>query len=263
MNGTDFSIIKYPRTQHLEGSRLQAGDEDLSQVPFSAILGKHIVIEEKIDGANTAISFNNEGELLLQNRGHYLYGGHRERHYNLFKSWANLHQDAFFDVLGCRYIMYGEWMYAKHTVFYDALPDYFMEFDIYDRERDIFLSTTERRKLTSLLPMVYSVPVLGEGVYKNKESVLALLGNSNYITENHIETLRKISERMDIDPERQISETDPSMLMEGLYIKIEENGAVTERVKFVRASFLQCVNESQSHWQHRPIVPNQVVKNYE
>ena len=68
---------------------------------------------------------------------------------------------------------------------------------------------------------------------------------------------------MDIDPERQISETDPSMLMEGLYIKIEENGAVTERVKFVRASFLQCVNESQSHWQHRPIVPNQVVKNYE
>ena len=263
MNGTDFSIIKYPRTQHLEGSRLQAGDEDLSQVPFSAILGKHIVIEEKIDGANTAISFNNEGELLLQNRGHYLYGGHRERHYNLFKSWANLHQDAFFDVLGCRYIMYGEWMYAKHTVFYDALPDYFMEFDIYDRERDIFLSTTERRKLTSLLPMVYSVPVLGEGVYKNKESVLALLGNSNYITENHIETLRKISERMDIDPERQISETDPSMLMEGLYIKIEENGAVAERVKFVRASFLQCVNESQSHWQHRPIVPNQVVKNYE
>ena len=263
MNGTDFSIIKYPRTQHLEGSRLQAGDEDLSQVPFSSILGKHIVIEEKIDGANTAISFNNEGELLLQNRGHYLYGGHRERHYNLFKSWANLHQDAFFDVLGCRYIMYGEWMYAKHTVFYDALPDYFMEFDIYDRERDIFLSTAERRKLTSLLPMVYSVPVLGEGVYKNKESVLALLGNSNYITENHIETLRKISERMDIDPERQISETDPSMLMEGLYIKIEENGAVTERVKFVRASFLQCVNESQSHWQHRPIVPNQVVKSYE
>lgn len=263
MNSTDFSIVKYPRTQHLEGSRLQAGDEDLSQVPFSAVLGKHIVIEEKIDGANTAISFNDEGELLLQNRGHYLYGGHRERHYNLFKSWANLHQDAFFDVLGCRYIMYGEWMYAKHTVFYDALPDYFMEFDIYDRERDIFLSTAERRKLTDLLPMIYSVPVLGEGVYRSKEDVLALLGNSNYITENHIETLREISERMDIDPERQIRETDPSMLMEGLYIKIEENGAVTERVKFVRASFLQCVNESQTHWQHRPIVPNQVIKNYE
>ena len=263
MATTDFSIIKYPRTQHLEGSRLQAGDEDLSQVSFSEILGKYIIIEEKIDGANTAISFNDDGDPLLQNRGHYLYGGHRERHYNLFKNWANLHQDAFFDILGCRYIMYGEWMYAKHTVFYDALPDYFMEFDIYDREKNVFLSTEERRKLTSQLPMIYSVPVLGQGIYKNKEAVLSLMGNSNYITEKHLDTLRTIAERMDIDPERQLRETDPSMLMEGLYIKIEENGTVTERVKFVRASFLQCVNESQTHWQHRPIVPNQVIKRYE
>ena len=259
----DYSIVKYPRTQHLEGSRLQVGDEDLSQVPFSCILGKHIVIEEKIDGANTAISFDDNGILLLQNRGHYLYGGHRERHYNLFKRWANLHRDMFFSVLGCQYIMYGEWMYAKHTVFYDALPDYFMEFDIYDRENDVFLSTHERRKLTALLPMVHSVPVLGEGIYQSKETVLAHLGNSHYITENHIQTLRLISERMGLDAERQCRETDPSRMMEGLYIKTEENGIVTERVKFVRASFLQCVNESQTHWQHRPIVPNQLVNPYE
>ena len=45
----DYSIIKYPRTQHLEGSRLQKGDEDLSQVPFSRIFGKNIVIEEKME----------------------------------------------------------------------------------------------------------------------------------------------------------------------------------------------------------------------
>ena len=42
-------ILKYPRTQHLQRSRLQAGDEDLSQIPFKEILGKNIVIEEKID----------------------------------------------------------------------------------------------------------------------------------------------------------------------------------------------------------------------
>ena len=259
----DYSIIKYPRTQHLEGSRLQAGDEDLTQVPFSEILGRHIVIEEKIDGANTALSFDSQGNLLLQNRGHYLYGGHRERHYNLFKNWANLHKDAFFDVLEDRYIMYGEWMYAKHTIFYDALPDYFMEFDIYDRTNDVFLSTDERKKLTCRLPMIYSVPVLAKGVFTKKEEVLSYLGNSNYITENHIETLRLISKQADVDVERQCRETDPSLTMEGLYIKAEENGIVTERVKYVRASFLQCVNESQTHWQHRPIIPNQLVKKYE
>lgn len=259
----DHSIIKYPRTQHLEGSRLQAGDEDLSQVPFSEILNKHIVIEEKIDGANTALSFDSQGNLLLQNRGHYLYGGHRERHYNLFKSWANLHKDAFFDLLEDRYIMYGEWMYAKHTIFYDALPDYFMEFDIYDRIRDVFLSTDERRKITCHLPMIYSVPVLAKGVFTKKDDVLSHLGNSNYITENHIETLRLISKQLEIDAERQCRETDPSRTMEGLYIKVEENGIVTDRAKFVRASFLQCVSESKTHWQHRPIVPNQLVKKYE
>ena len=96
----DYSIIKYPRTQHLEGSRLQKGDEDLSQVPFSKILGKNITVEEKIDGANTAVSFDGDGKLLLQSRGHYLYGGHKERHYNLFKQWANIYKDTLWSALG-------------------------------------------------------------------------------------------------------------------------------------------------------------------
>lgn len=256
----DYRIIKYPRTRHLEGSRLQAGDEDLSQVPFREILGLYIVIEEKIDGANSAISFDGEGNLLLQSRGHYLIGGNRERHYNLLKQWANIHKDRFFDVLGSRYIMYGEWMYAKHTVFYDALPDYFMEFDIYDRDRDVFLDTRSRRALTAKMEIVSSVPVLGEGVYQNKKDVLALLKDSNYITSNHLETLKMLAERQNLDVERQLRETDPSTMMEGLYIKIEEDGVVKDRVKFVRASFLQCVNESQSHWQTRPILPNQLAR---
>ena len=40
-------IIKYPRTQYLQGSRLQAGDEDPNRIPFKEILGNHIDIEEK------------------------------------------------------------------------------------------------------------------------------------------------------------------------------------------------------------------------
>lgn len=258
----DYSILKYPRTPHLEGSRLQAGDEDLSQVPFDTVLNVNIVVEEKIDGANSAISFDGDGNLLLQSRGHYLVGGHREKHFNLMKQWADIYRDSFYEVLGSRYIMYGEWMYAKHTVFYDALPDYFMEFDIYDRERDVFLDTPSRRELTERLPMISSVPVLGEGIFKSKESVLKLLGNSKYITENHIDVLRKIAERQKLDVERQVRETDPTMTMEGLYIKIESDGVIKDRVKFVRASFLQCVDASQTHWLQRSIVPNQLADKY-
>jgi hypothetical protein len=46
--------------------------------------------------------------------------------------------------------------------------------------------------------------------------------------------------------------------MEGLYIKIEENGEVTGRMKFVRALFLQCVDFSETHWIDKPIIPNQL-----
>ncbi|MBO7293353.1 MAG: RNA ligase family protein, partial [Clostridia bacterium] len=219
-------------------------------------MGRHVVIEEKIDGANTAVSFDGEGNLLLQSRGHYLTGGYREKHYNLFKQWAGIHRDAFWEVLGSRYIMYGEWMYAKHTIFYDALPHYFMEFDIYDRERCVFLSTPERRKMTEQMGIVFSVPVLGTGIYKTKKSVLDHIGPSNYITDAHIANLRAVAERHGLDVERQVRETDPTNTMEGLYIKVEEDGVVKERYKFVRAAFLQRVLESNSHWQSRPILPN-------
>ena len=70
-----IQILKYPRTQHIEGSRKQEGDEDLDSAPFSEIANRHIVIEEKMDGANSGISFSDDGELLLQSRGHYLNGG--------------------------------------------------------------------------------------------------------------------------------------------------------------------------------------------
>ncbi|MCD8217273.1 MAG: RNA ligase family protein [Clostridiales bacterium] len=250
-----FGLKKYPRTPHLQGSRLQPGDEDLSQIAFSEIAGKHLVIEEKIDGANTAISFDENGKVLLQSRGHYLTGGYRERHYNLMKQWASVHENTFYQVLGQRYIMYGEWMYAKHSIFYDALPHYFMEFDIFDREKGIFLDTDARSRMTGRLP-VKSVPVLKSGIFTKKEDIVKLLGTSNFISDRHMENLKEEALRQGLDAERICMETDASDLMEGLYIKVEEEGKVKQRLKYVRASFLQKAVESETHWLDRPIVPN-------
>ncbi len=250
-----MDLIKYPRTPHLEGSRLQPGDEDLRQIPFRVIVGRHLVVEEKCDGANSAVSFDERGELLLQSRGHYLTGGWRERHYDLFKQWAGVLRDRLWAVLGSRYVMYGEWMYAKHTVYYDRLPHYFLEFDILDRQTGRFLDTPTRRAMLAGLPVV-SVPVLAEGKFTDKEALTALLGPSNYIGGDHLETLRRVSRQLGLDEERQVRETDPLPLMEGLYIKVEEGGQVADRMKFVRPTFYQAVQLSDSHWQSRPIVPN-------
>ena len=50
-----LKILKYPRTPHIQGSRIQPGDEDLSQIPFRVIAGRRLVVEEKCDGANSAV----------------------------------------------------------------------------------------------------------------------------------------------------------------------------------------------------------------
>ena len=82
-------ILKYPRTPHIAGSRLQPGDHDLGQMSLAELEGCHLVIEEKIDGSNSAISFADDGTMLLQSRGHYMRGGPRERQFDLMKSWTS------------------------------------------------------------------------------------------------------------------------------------------------------------------------------
>lgn len=249
-------IYKFPRTQHIEGSRYQSGDEDLESIPFYEIAERNVVVEEKIDGANSAISFDEKGQIFLQSRGHFLLGGHSERHFNLLKQWANCHTSALWNTLGTQFVMYGEWLYAKHTVFYDLLPHYFIEFDILDKERMEFLSTDARQKLLKNLPFLVSAPILFTGKIKNKKQLYKLLKKSEFISEHHLGKLKEICQEKKLSVERAIKETDQSTDMEGLYIKIEEDGIVKGRYKYVRTSFLSAVESSESHWQSRPIIPN-------
>lgn len=251
------ALHKYPRTHHLEGSRLQPGDEDSQNIPFADLAGRHLVIEEKLDGANAGISFGGGGRLWLQSRGHFLTGGPREKHFDLFKRWACTHADALRAVLGRRFVLYGEWLYAKHTVFYDRLPHYFLEFDILDTETGAFLATDKRRAMLERTP-VASVPVLQTGPCWDMAEVTSLIGPSLYKSPAWRESLNAAARAHSLDPEQIWKETDSSDLMEGLYVKVEEQGRVVKRYKFIRASFLTTVLDSGSHWLRRPILPNQL-----
>lgn len=250
-------MYKYPRTRHIEGSRLGPGDEDLEAAPFSEIAGRFLVVEEKMDGANSAISFDAEGRLWLQSRGHFLTGGARERHFDALKPWAHANADAFRERLGSRYVMYGEWLFAKHTVYYDALPHHFLEFDVLDTEEQVFLSTARRRELLAGAPIA-SVPVLAERPFERLDELVALVGPSTMKSATWRASLEETARAKDLDVERVLRETDPSNEMEGLYVKVEEGGRVVARYKWVRKSFLTSVVDSGSHWLARPIVPNKV-----
>lgn len=253
------SIHKYPRTQHIEGSRLQPGDTDLSAMPLDALRSARLVIEEKLDGANAALSFTEKGVLRLQSRGHYLVGGTREKHFALLKTWASVHQRVLFERIQDRYVVYGEWLYAKHTIFYDALPHYFMEFDVLDVARGVFLSTPARRALLGGLPLA-SVPVIATGTFTRSAELEALVAPSLYKTKAWRATLRAHAEAEGVDADRVGRETDPSDLSEGLYIKHEDDDAVLGRYKWVRSTFLTSVIDSGSHWLDRPIIPNRLAE---
>jgi hypothetical protein len=252
-----IEIIKYPRTPHVEGSRFQPGDHDLDSIPFRRLQGRHVVVEEKVDGANAALRFDDSGQLHLQSRGHFLTGGAREKHFAMFKQWAALQAPALWAVLGSRYVVYGEWLYAKHTMFYDSLPHYFLEFDVLDLETSRYLGTTARRDLLRDLAIV-SVPVLYSGAMETREQMASLLCRSHFRSERWRDHFVKQVCSLELDLERAYRETDPSDLMEGLYIKIEEDGAVVDRFKFVRGSFLTVVENSNTHWLQRPIIPNRL-----
>jgi len=250
-------MFKYPRTPHLKGSRKQPGDEDLEGVPHARLADRNVVIEEKVDGANAGISFGEEGALRLQSRGHYLTGGPRERHFALFKAWATAHQVALHRALQARYILFGEWLYAKHTVFYDALPHLFLEFDVFDTESKEFLDTPRRRKLLAGCPLV-SVPVLHQGPMPSQRQIEGMIQPSLYKSSTWRSKLRTVCLDHGLDPDRTARETDNADLAEGLYLKVEEQGRVVERYKFIRPSFLTSILDAGTHWLNRPIVPNQL-----
>lgn len=253
-----LELFRYPRTPHLEGSRLQEGDHGHDHVPYRDLRGLHLVVEEKLDGANTGISFSAAGELLLQSRGHYLVGGGRERQFNFIKAWAQAHADWLLQRLEDRYVMYGETLSKKHSVFYDALPHHFFEFDVLDRRTGDFLSTAARRALLAGGP-VLSVPVLYEGLAPARLADLkALLRPSLAKTARWRDAFEATVRREGLDLALAWKQCDKSDLSEGLYLKVEADGRTLGRYKWVRADFVQAILASEKHHSEQPYVPNQL-----
>ena len=248
-------MFKYPRTNHVVGSRLQPGDEELEQIPWKTLRGRHVVVEEKLDGANCGISFSPTRELLLQSRGHFLTGGPRERQFDWLKRWAAAHREHLWRLLGDRYVVYGEWLYGKHTIFYDELPHYFVEYDMLDTQAMTFLNTPARLQMLhgSGIP---SAPILRQGPAESLPPLTEMNVRSAYRSARWRERLRAAARQRGLDPEQVFRETDASELGEGLYIKVEADGRVHDRLKWIRASYFQTVIDSGSHWFDRPILPN-------
>jgi len=150
-------------------------------------------------------------------------------------------------------------MYAKHTVFYDALPHYFFEFDVLDRDTGVFLSTKARRAVLQGLP-VMPVPVLAEQPIGSAAEIDRLIRPSLYKTDDWRRALEQAADASGSRAEMVEMQTEDSDLAEGVYLKQEDADTVVDRFKFVRADFVQALQGSGGHWLDRPILPNQLAE---
>jgi hypothetical protein len=236
MGSSYGDFVKYPRTPHLFGSQGTDDDKHLGEAESKRIIAdQSLVVEEKIDGTNVGIHFGSDGKLVLQCRGHLITEGMHPQ-YDLFKQWTTVKRPVLEECLQDRYILFGEWMYARHSVHYRQLPHYFFEFDIYDKEASVFLSL-DLRMLLLEGTNIQTVPVVHRGMIEQGELV-SLIGPS----------------RFDSRFENPITKQTDN-LMEGLYVRTELAGAVTSRAKYVRSEFVEKVKQS-THWQHQVVVPN-------
>jgi hypothetical protein len=173
--------------------------------------------------------------MVLQCRGHEITEGMHPQ-YDLFKQWTSVKRPRLEAMLGSRFILYGEWLYAKHSVHYRKLPHYFFEFDIYDKDDEAFLDLDTRSKMLEGTGL-QTVPILHRGC-ATVDELHALIGPSAF----------------DSAFENPITRATDN-LMEGLYCRTEANGRVTGRAKMVRPEFVEKVKQSE-HWQHQKMIPN-------
>jgi hypothetical protein len=196
-----------------------------------------LIVEEKLDGTNVGIHLTSKGAMVLQCRGHLITEGMHPQ-YDLFKQWAAVKRPVLEQRLMDRFILFGEWLFAKHSVHYRRLPHYLFEFDVYDKEIEDFLSL--ERRLTLLEGInVHTVPVIHRGSL-NRDRLFSLIGRSQFDSEFENPLTKQ---------------TDH--LMEGLYLRTEANGVVTGRAKFVRLEFVEKVKQSE-HWQHQAMTANRL-----
>lgn len=229
-------FVKYPRTPHLFGSRGTDDDKHLGkQESLDFLADPSLIVEEKLDGTNVGIHFRSTCRMVLQCRGHEITTGMHAQ-YDLFKQWTMGKRPVLEAMLEDRLLLFGEWLYARHSLFYRRLPHYFFEFDIYDKQKKVFLDLTSRLDLLDGTGIV-TVPIVYRGSV-TADQLHELIGPSQFdsVFENPL-----------------TGRTDN--LMEGLYLRTEAEGRVTGRAKFVRTEFVEKVKQSE-HWQHRAIVPN-------
>ncbi|KAH0280244.1 hypothetical protein KCU91_g1165, partial [Aureobasidium melanogenum] len=233
-------IHKFPRTRHLFNIGSASRDDlILSSSDAQAFLqasdpSTTIVVEEKVDGANLGISLDSSGAFKVQNRSHYVNSKSHAQFKKLDK-WLDDHYEGLSIVLDAansqpgRWILYGEWLYAKHSIYYTTLPDLFLAFDLFDTETGTFLS---------------------------RDALSKRLNGTNIHQVSQLE-VQSLDEQSLLDVVRTRKSGFYDGVIEGVYLRRQKDGKTIDRAKIVRSDFIA----GDEHWNRRGVTPN-IVEGY-
>ena len=148
-------------------------------------VGEDIVIQEKIDGSNASIRYDEEsGTLKAFSRRLELNADNTLNGFWDYVQTLNL--DTFKEILGSRYIVFGEWMGAKHAIKYpENVYGKFWMFDVWDTQTEQYLPYEETRSFYDKLIACGNednkfnfVPVFYIGKFESWEKILGLVGRT-------------------------------------------------------------------------------------
>lgn len=221
-------LVKFPRTRHVQNLGAATRDDlimDKSEV--AEFLNRPIYVEEKIDGANMGFSIK-DGNIIAQNRSHYVNSSYHPQ-FKYLDKWIYSHTADLWQILESETrILYGEWVYAKHSINYQDLPDWFVAFDLYDRVEEKFWS---RKRLEKHLEgtSIKLIPLVADGeTFKKPEELRALTERQSYFNDSPVE---------------------------GVYLRICDDNWLIQRGKIVRHDFVAGIT---GHWLKAELIPNRI-----
>ncbi|KAI7818995.1 hypothetical protein BC939DRAFT_461271 [Gamsiella multidivaricata] len=142
------------------------------------------------------------------------------------------------------YVLYGEWLYAKHSVQYTALRSWFVPFDLYDVKTGTFVSRALFRKAIAQTQLTPNPAIqIPEDVSGDVDKVLQW-------------TMDMLQSRSALMRGRDASSSSTQEdRVEGLYFRIDQGDRLLMRSKVVRPDFIV----GEERWGTKEQVANQLV----
>lgn len=218
-------LPEYPATLHLPWKPNSKGDKVATPQEAAVIFdGEITCVQEKIDGANCGMAYL-DGHPVVRNRTKILRKGQEMKNPSLAQfssAWNWMHQNkAKFDALEEHgpFSVYGEWMVQQHGMEYDALPDWFIAFDVYDWERGVYID-----------PLIAEKVLLFCGFCVIPLSFYADPKPYQPLTYEFLETVANLPSWFAVDKKR-----------EGIIVKASDGKQIISKFKMVRQGFEQGV----------------------